>query len=138
MDKVLIIDDDEDFGHCARLALEREKYQVFVASSGVAGVEAARRERPEVIVVDLLMAPEDGFATCEELRALPETRRSAILVVSAIGKKLHKTFSSPEVGPRLDVDGFLEKPVSLDALAKTVAELVRLARSRAEGAEDKT
>ena len=136
--KVLIIDDDLDFANCARLALERRGHAVLVANGGVEGVETAKRERPDVVIVDLLMVPDDGFTICEALRGLQETQRSAILIVSAIGRKLHKTFASPEVGARLDVDGFMDKPVQLDALARTVEEMLRLARSRAGETEENT
>ena len=128
--RILLVDDDADFVECVRLALERERHEVFVAANGAAGLELAARERPDVIIADLLMAPEDGFATCEELRSRPETKHSAILVVSAIGRKMHKTFASVEVGTRLDVDGFLEKPVELKTLMAAVEEMLKLARSR--------
>ena len=134
--KALVIDDDTDFTEYVRMALEAEGFEAFAASDGEAGVEAARRERPEVILVDLLMAPKDGFDICEELRASPETRDSAILIVSGINRKLHKSFTSPEVGARLDVDGYLDKPVDREVLVKTVNDMLRLARRRMGAAEE--
>jgi len=134
--KVLLIDDDELFAECIRNALESREYEVLVASDGSAGVETARREQPDVIIVDLLMGPPDGFAITDTLRSDPRTRRSAILVVSAIGRKLHKHVESIEVGARLDTDGYLDKPVDLDVLVERVEDMVRLARSRVSGQED--
>ena len=128
--KLLVIDDDADFADTVRLILERRGHQVFVATTGDDGLACARREHPEVIIVDLLMAPVDGFEICEALRSREETRHAAILVVSAIGRKMHKTFASPEVGARLHADGFLDKPIEFDALAGTVGDMLRLARSR--------
>lgn len=137
-EKVLIIDDDLDFVEYVRMALERAGRNVLGATTGSSGLETAWRERPAVVIVDLLMGPQDGFAICEELRARAETRHSAILVVSAIGKKLHKSFASPDVGARLDVDGFLDKPVQPDVLVRTVDEMLALARSRADRTEEET
>lgn len=134
--KVLLIDDDPDFAEYVRIALERTGHQALVEISGSSGLQTAQRERPAVIIVDLLMSPQDGFTTCEQLRASPATQQAAILVVSAIGKKLHKTFASADVGARLDVDGFLEKPVDMDVLVKTVDEMLGLARSRARTSEE--
>lgn len=128
--KVLIIDDDPDFVNYVRMVLEKRGHEVIGITQCPEGIEAARTQRPAVILVDLLMAPEDGFAVCDELRSSPETRQSAILVVSAIGQKMHKTFASPDVGGRLDVDGFLEKPIEPDVLVRTVDEMFALARSR--------
>jgi len=112
------------------MALESVGHRVVTASNGASGVAAAKAERPEVIIVDLLMSPEDGFTACEALRSAPETKHSAILVISAIGPKLHKTFSSTDLGARLDVDGFLEKPVETRALIERVNDMLLLARSR--------
>ena len=136
--KVLVIDDDPDFVEFVRITLECKGHTVVAASNGPAGIEIARRERPAVVVVDLLMAPEDGFTICEELRAWPETKRSAVLVISAIGEKLHKTFASSDVGPRLEADGFLDKPVRPEVLVKSINEMLALARTRTPVSEEET
>ena len=136
--KVLVIDDDPDFVEYIRMALQRAGHEALVATNGASGIQIAQREHPAVIIIDLLMGPQDGFTTCEQLRASPETQRSAILVVSAIGQKLHKTFASADVGARLDVDGFLDKPVDLDVLEETVGDMLALARSRARTTEEET
>lgn len=112
------------------MTLENAGYRVLAASTCTAGVAAARAERPEVIIVDLLMSPTDGFAACEELRSAPETKCAGILVISAIGPKLHKRFSSTDLGARLDVDGFMEKPVQPRDLIQRVNDMALLAMSR--------
>ena len=134
----MVIDDDADFAEYVRLALEREGHRVLVAASGRAGLEVSARERPEVIIVDLLMAPGDGFTTCDELRRRPETKCSAVLVASAIGRKMRKSFASPEVGARLDADGFLDKPVTVETLVRAVNEMLELAQSRTASAGEDT
>ena len=128
--KILIIDDDPDFGDYVRKVLDREGYEVLVAADGHAGVATARVARPSVILVDLLMAPENGFSVCERLRQAPETMSAAVVIVSAIRQKLHKTYASPEVGARLDADAFLDKPIDPKMLVKVVAEMHQLAKSR--------
>ena len=129
--KVLVIDDDPDFLQVTQLALERDGHKVLAAGDGTEGLRLAETERPEVVILDLLMVPQDGFAICESLRMANETRRPAILVISAIGEKLHKSFSSLDVGTRLDVDRYLDKPVDPHVLARTVNELLQVARQRA-------
>jgi len=134
--KVLVIDDDSDFADYVRTILGGEGYDVLIAADGVAGMETARQERPSVILVDLLMAPEDGFTVCERLRACPETRGAAVGIVSAIQQKLHKTYASPDVGARLDVDAFLDKPFDPGTLVRTVDKLQQLAERRARDASE--
>jgi len=135
-DSILVIDDDPDFVKYVKTTLEHEGYTVLSASSGQEGIEAAIRCRPAVVVLDLLMTPEDGFTTCEELRSNPETRRAAIVVISAIGQKMHKKFGSLDVGARLDVDGFFEKPVEPEVLTRTVSDMLALAHSRRPAAKE--
>ena len=129
--KVLVIDDDPDFLQVTQLALERGGHEVLVAGNGAEGLQTAETEQPEVVILDLLMVPQDGFAISESLRAARQTPRPAILVISAIGEKLHKSFSSLDVGTRLDVDRYLDKPVDPHVLARTVNELLQVARQRA-------
>ena len=132
--KVIVIDDDADFAEFVRTVLAGEGHDVFVATDGATGVAAARQQRPSLAIVDLLMTPRDGFSICEELRLHPETRDAGILIVTGIRKKLHKTFASADVGPKLDVDGFLEKPFGPEELVRSVDEVLRLTRSRGRGA----
>jgi len=137
-ESILVIDDDPDFVNYVKTTLEHEGYTVMSASSGQDGVQAARRCRPAVVILDLLMIPEDGFATCEELRSDPATRRAAIVVISAIGQKMHKKFASLDVGARLDVDGFMEKPIEPGDLSRTVSDMLALAHSRMHATEEKS
>jgi len=132
--KILVIDDDSDFREYARQVLEQEGHEVLLAADGAMGLELARSQQPEVVIVDLLMVPDDGFATCEHLRAWPETRHVAILVVSAIERKMHKQFASADVGARLDANGYLTKPVPPRELTQGVARLLQFARARRSGA----
>jgi len=134
--KVLVIDDDPDFRQVTQLALERDGHEVVAAGDGAEGLRKAKTERPEVVILDLLMVPQDGFAICESLRRANATRRPAILVISSIGEKLHKSFSSLDVGTRLDVDRYLEKPVVPHVLLRTVNELLQVARQRAAQGAD--
>ena len=113
------------------MALARDGHQVFTAGNGAEGLQLAETAQPAVIILDLLMAPQDGFAICELLRQADATQRPAILVISAIGEKLHKSFASLDVGTRLDVDRYLDKPVAPQVLVRTVNELLQVARQRA-------
>ena len=130
--RALVIDDDKDFAEYVQTVLESQGYETYVATDGRTGVEIAREKRPLVILVDLLMGPEDGFAVCRDLRQSPLTRGAGILVVTGIRAKLHKTFESPDVGAKLDADGFLDKPVDVRTLVDTVNGVLNLARSRTD------
>jgi len=66
--RVLLVDDDPNFGRVVRELLERNGYAVTVVNSGTACLEASRREPPDLIILDILMPGMDGYDVCQELR----------------------------------------------------------------------
>lgn len=120
--KVLVVDDDDDF-HCfARAILEPAGYGIVSAYSEREGLDAARRERPDAILLDIIMSSTtDGFEFCREVRRDPRIKHTPILGVSAIEERIG-LHSSPD-HDLFPVDGYLRKPVTPERL---FAELGRL------------
>jgi DNA-binding response OmpR family regulator len=119
--KVLIIDDDVPMTDLMRLMLNRESFDVFTANTGEDGIEAVKRYRPDVIVLDLLLPGEDGWHICYRIR---KTNRVPILVLSAL--------SMPGLAARVfeaGADEFLIKPVSTGVLVAYLRKLTRRARA---------
>jgi signal transduction histidine kinase/CheY-like chemotaxis protein len=81
--KVLIVDDDEASRYLLRTLISQFRFQLLEASGGAAGLELARRERPQVIFLDLLMPDMSGFEVLERLRADPDTREVPVIVFSS-------------------------------------------------------
>ncbi|MCX5673561.1 MAG: response regulator [Planctomycetota bacterium] len=122
--KVLIVDDDPDF-HCfARAILEPAGYGIVSAYSEREGLGLARREKPDAILLDIIMSSTtDGFEFCREVRRDPKIKHTPILGVSAIEERIG-LHCSPDHDPDLfPVDGYLRKPVAPEQL---FAELKRL------------
>ena len=81
---VLWIDDDRlVLGACAP-ALERHGYRVLVATDGAAGIATARQERPDVILLDVMMPGMTGFEVCQQLRADPRLKDTPIILLTAL------------------------------------------------------
>ena len=119
--KVLIIDDDVPMTDLMRLMLNRESFDVITANSGEDGIEAVKRHRPDVIVLDLLMPDEDGWHICYRIR---KSSQVPILVMSALGM--------PGLAARVfeaGADELLIKPVSLGVLVAYLRKLTRRARA---------
>jgi CheY-like chemotaxis protein len=82
--KALIIDDEEDVRHVARMSLERVGgMSVVQASSGEEGLACARSERPDFILLDMMMPGMDGAATLRQLRGSPETAAIPVVFLTA-------------------------------------------------------
>lgn len=117
--KVLIVDDHDTFRSVLAKALRLSHYRVVQADNGPTCLFVARQEQPDLILLDLVMSGQDGFATCRRLRADPTTSHIPILVVSA--------WSGPHV--RMEVltagaNAFLEKPFSTSELEKYIEALL--------------
>jgi CheY-like chemotaxis protein len=118
MARVLVIDDEPDVRWLLRLSLERVGHEVILAEDGLRGVAMAQRQRPDVIVLDLMMPVMDGYGVLE---ALGKDARTAALPVLVLTAK-----AIPEEEARVTGAGakrFLTKPFDPDDLA---GELERL------------
>ena len=81
--KVLVVDDDPDIVFVLRVTLEAAGFSVVEAENGAMGLEVAKRERPDIVLTDLMMPVMDGHEMIRRLRADPETSGLPIIVVSA-------------------------------------------------------
>ncbi|HYL82183.1 MAG TPA: response regulator [Candidatus Acidoferrum sp.] len=116
---ILCIDDDRlVLGICTG-ALEERGYRVVMATHGLAGIEAARKERPDLILLDIMMPDMDGFEVCESLRAEPDLRRTPIVLLTAMNKPDLES-KGADAGATLT----LRKPFSPDLVVRTVEDLL--------------
>jgi CheY-like chemotaxis protein len=124
--KVLIVDDDDDFQVSLRAVLEPAGYSTVSAHSIREGLEAARREAPDAILLDIIMgSTTDGFEFCHEARRDPQLKHTPILGISAIEEKLDAPLP-PDREPELfPVDAYLRKPVEPERLLSELGRLVR-------------
>ena len=109
--KILVVDDEPDVVEMIRAALESASYQVVVAYDGEEAVERTRTERPDAIIMDLMMPGMDGFAASEELKNASETSRIPILTLTAYPKKGPREGYGRDLGFQLITDDFIQKPV---------------------------
>ncbi|HIE52682.1 MAG TPA: response regulator [Armatimonadetes bacterium] len=127
--KVLVIEDDRDMVEALRSTLEMASYEVIVAYGGQEGVEKTRQERPDVIILDLMMPEKDGFVVCQELKSDPECADIPILVLTSIADHLYHTRYAQSMGLMLEAEDYIDKPVQAQQLVQRLNQL--LARQRA-------
>lgn len=104
--QILVVDDNRAYGEMLRAILARSGYDVRVAASGAAALDAVRRGRPSLVIMDLYMAGGDGDEVCRHLKADPETGSVPVVMMSAGGRK-DEAERSVEAG----CDEFLVKPI---------------------------
>jgi CheY-like chemotaxis protein len=129
--KILIIDDDPDIVEAMRMPLEANDYKVITANCGKEGLQKAREEIPDLIILDVMMETDtEGFHVAYELRSEKQDseymncRNIPILMITAISQKKGMSFSPEKDDVFLPVDNFIEKPIQPKDLLKMVAELM--------------
>ncbi|HHT9120989.1 MAG TPA: response regulator transcription factor [Candidatus Hypogeohydataceae bacterium YC41] len=132
MPKILIVDDDPDIVEAMRLPLEANNYQVVSASSAKEGLEKVLKERPGLVILDVMMeTTTEGFHFAYKLRSespdspYKDFRTVPILMITAIHKVAPFRFSPREDESFLPVDDFIEKPIEPRALLEKVFHLLK-------------
>ena len=120
--KVLLADDDADFVEINKAVLEESGYEVITACNGQECLEKARAEKPDLIILDVMMATDsEGFDTSRQLhRAGQVTENIPIIMVTSVHGKYPYHFEPDEQW--LPVEKFIEKPISQDRLLREVRE----------------
>jgi DNA-binding response OmpR family regulator len=123
--KILIVDDDPDFVEATRTVLESVPYKVSVAYDGDKGLAKARAERPDLIILDIIMPAEDGFRVCEKLKGDPELSHIPVIMLTALSQQLGETSYSLREGMMLEAEDYIDKPVVPDQLLAKVRRLLQ-------------
>ncbi len=84
--KILLADDEEDIRTIVRALLESEGHTVILAYDGLAAIDLARSEQPDLILLDVMMPVADGYEVCTRLRAESETKHIPIIMLSAMAQ----------------------------------------------------
>jgi two-component system alkaline phosphatase synthesis response regulator PhoP len=121
--KVLVIDDEPDLVEMLRMALERH-FEVIVAFDGKEGVAKAKAEKPDAIVLDIMMPEKDGFAACRELKGNPQTALTPILILTGVADYFGRTKYTKLSGMEIEAEDFISKPVDPNELVCRVAALL--------------
>jgi two-component system, OmpR family, alkaline phosphatase synthesis response regulator PhoP len=122
--RILLIDDDQDFVSMNRMALEKAGYQVLTAYDGKEGLEKAIREKPDCIVLDVMMTEEtEGFHTAKAIREHETLSRTPILMLTSIREAMDLPFKYEPDEQFLPVTEFVEKPLPPAELVAKVGKL---------------
>jgi CheY-like chemotaxis protein len=125
--KVLVIDDDADLVSSVRMVMEGAGWQVYSAENGATGIERAREEAPELIILDVLMPRQDGLTTYEQLRGEASLSKIPIIVLTSVSEKLGIGFSKEEFKTHYGhaPEAFFNKPFEPQKLLDTVKRLYK-------------
>lgn len=119
--KILIIDDDIDLVEAMRLTLESAGFTVIDAQEGEKGIEKARTEKPDIVLLDVMMGTQDeGFHVAYQMRNDPAMSDLPIIMLTAVGQETGFSFDKEKDEDFLPVNEFIEKPVNPERLIEIV------------------
>jgi DNA-binding response OmpR family regulator len=107
MEKMLIVEDNRELRKILMLTFSYGKYRLFQAENGEQALDLARREVPDVIVLDIMMPGMDGLEVCRKLRAIPALENSYVILLTALGLQ-----SDRKAGMAAGANYYMVKPFS--------------------------
>lgn len=118
---LLVVEDDPDILKLLDTTLKFKGYRVVTAHNGRDGLEVIQRERPAIVIADIMMPKLDGFGLVHRLRINPETRDIPVVFITAT----YVTLEDREFALNIGATRFLQKPVDLEKFLKTIDEVLQ-------------
>src|SRR5205085_11547115 len=118
--KILLVDDEPVLVETIAYNLEQAGYQVTTAADGASALEAARRETPDLVILDIMLPEMDGLEVCRQLRRENNTTTTPIMMLTAKGDEIDKV-----VGLEVGADDYVTKPFGRRELLARVRALLR-------------
>jgi two-component system alkaline phosphatase synthesis response regulator PhoP len=126
--KVLMIDDDPEFVEAISNLLDAKGYDVYTASNGREGVEKAKAENPDLILLDVMMTTKnEGFSVARELHDDQRLKDTPVIIMTGIRREMNLPFGFEPDETWLPVKRVLEKPVKPEVLLSAISENIRTA-----------
>jgi DNA-binding response OmpR family regulator len=117
---ILVVDDDPEIVTMLSTRLSKRGYKVSTANDGHRALELAKREKPDLVLLDVMMPGKSGWEVARALKQDPVTATIKIVMVTAIGEAVNEITS-----PLYGADAHIDKPFEFDRLEKVIANLVK-------------
>ena len=125
--KILVVDDDPEIREAISLILEANGYTVVTAQDGIDGLNKLKEDKPDLMILDLLMPRLDGFGVCKELKdpRWAKYSRIPIIILSSVREDASKRRYELETGVQLDVADYVEKPIEHTVLLERIGKVLK-------------
>ena len=118
--KILLVDDEPDILEIISYNLSAQGYNVFTANNGLQAIKKAKKEQPQLIILDVMMPEMDGIEACEHIRKIPELQHTLITFFTARGEDY-----SQVAGFEAGADDYITKPIKPKVLVSKIKSLLR-------------
>jgi CheY-like chemotaxis protein len=121
---ILVVDDDPDLVESVSMKLESENFRVAKAYDGVEAMDRIKEERPELIILDVMMPRKNGYTLCDELKTSEAYRDISVVLLTAVAEAVTSTSYTHMDGKNTLADDYIPKPIELDRLMEIVKDLI--------------
>ena len=118
--KILLIEDEEDIASLIQLQAELAGYKVVIEHDGLNGWRAVEREKPDLVLLDIMLPGQNGLDVCRKIKAHPEYKNIPVIMISARGDELDIV-----LGLELGADDYVAKPFSPKVLLSRIRAVLR-------------
>jgi DNA-binding response OmpR family regulator len=122
--KILVVDDEPQMVNMLKMALEAASYEVVSAYDGKEGIDKAKQENPDAIILDLMMPGMDGFEACKEMKQDSDLEDIPVLVLTAISRHFKDTKYGRSQGLELEAEDYIDKPFDPNVLLERLEFLL--------------
>jgi CheY-like chemotaxis protein len=123
--RILVVEDNADEAQMVKLILEPHGYEVTLAADGREGLKAVEAQKPDLIILDVMMPILNGFAMCARLREDPQYKDIPVILLTAVGERIRDTNYPLDGVLRAEAEEYLEKPVDPEQLIATVGHWLK-------------
>ncbi len=117
--KILVVDDEINITQILEFSIGAEGYEVITAANGEEAIDKARREQPNLIILDVMMPRIDGYEACRILKSNPLTKNIPVVLLTAKGREIDK-----RLGYEVGATDYIIKPFSPNKLIERIHELL--------------
>jgi len=117
--KILVVDDEVNITQILEFSIGAEGYEVITAANGEEAINKARREQPDLIILDVMMPKIDGYEACRILKANPLTKGIPVVLLTAKGRDIDK-----RLGYEVGATDYIIKPFSPNKLVDRIHQLL--------------
>lgn len=119
---IMVVDDDPDLVESVSMKLESKNYRVSKAYDGEEAWAKIKEEKPDLVLLDVMMPKKNGYELCQEIKSDPEYKGVAVALLTAVGDAIKTTSYTHFDGKTTMADDFIAKPIDLDNLMEIVEE----------------
>ncbi|MGC8492502.1 MAG: response regulator transcription factor [Syntrophobacteraceae bacterium] len=119
---ILVVDDDPDLVEAVSMKLQGSDFRVAKAYDGIEAWEKIRQEKPDLVLLDVMMPRKDGYELCREIKEDPQFKDIAVVLLTAVAENVKSSRYTHQDGKSTPADDYIAKPIDLDRLMEVVRD----------------